>query len=83
MCPRPKGWGAAQVIGSAFVGGLAAIVFVALFDPGQQTIDLDGLVFSSGALVAAGLHLLSYQLRGRQLGPFKPFRTKRHGRRDR
>jgi hypothetical protein len=41
---------------TAIVGGLAAIAFVAVFDPDQVTVDLDGLVFAAGAVFALGAH---------------------------
>lgn len=41
---------------TALAGGIAAIAFIAIFDPGQVTVDLDGLVFSGGALLALAVH---------------------------
>ena len=47
-----------ELFGTALVGGLAAIVFVAIFDPDQVTVDLDGFVFAAGALSALTVHQL-------------------------
>lgn len=41
---------------TALIGGIAAIAFIAIFDPEQVTIDLDGLVFAAGALFALAVH---------------------------
>jgi len=56
VCPRSKGAIALELAVTAFVGGLAAIVFVALFDPHQVIVDLDGLVFGLGSMFALGVH---------------------------
>ena len=58
VCPRTKRSLAFELGVTALVGGLAAIVFMALFDPHQVTVDLDGLVFSLGAIFALGVHQL-------------------------
>ena len=57
-CPRSRRTIAIELFTTAVVGGLAGLAFVAVFDPNQQTIDLDGLVFALGALVALGAHQL-------------------------
>ena len=44
-----------ELIGTALIGGLAAIAFLAVFDPRQVTVDLDGLVFAAGAVFALGV----------------------------
>ena len=45
-----------ELLGTALIGGLAAIAFLAVFDPDQVTVDLDGLVFAAGAIFALGVH---------------------------
>lgn len=55
-CPRSRGALAIELAATALVGGLAALAFVAVFDPHQVTIDLDWLVFALGALAALGVH---------------------------
>ena len=45
-----------ELAGTALIGGLAAIAFLAVFDPQQVTVDLDGLVFAAGAIFALGVH---------------------------
>jgi len=57
-CPRSRASVALELFVTALVGGLAAIAFIAIFDPGQVTVDLDGLVFSAGAIVAVAAHQL-------------------------
>jgi hypothetical protein len=56
ICSRSKGSVGLELVLTALVGGLAAIVFMALFDPQQVTVDLDGLVFALGALFALAVH---------------------------
>ena len=55
-CPRSRTSLALELGGTALVGGLAAIVFAAVFDPHETTADLDLLVFATGALAALALH---------------------------
>lgn len=57
-CPRSRWAIAIELFGTAMAGGLAALAFVAIFDPEQLTIDLDGFVFALGAMVALGAHQL-------------------------
>ena len=57
-CPRSRKSVAFELFGTAFAGGLAAIVCVAILDPRQVTIDLDGFVFASGAFIALAVHQL-------------------------
>ena len=45
-----------ELFGTALIGGLAAITFVAVYDPHQVTVDLDGMVFAAGAILALGVH---------------------------
>lgn len=58
VCPRSRTRLLFELLGIALVGGLAAIVFMAIFDPRQVTVDLDGLVFALGAVFALGVHQL-------------------------
>ena len=58
ICPRTRGSIALELGVTALAGGLSAIVFLAVFDPHQVTVDLDGLVFAAGALFALGVHHL-------------------------
>ena len=55
-CPRSRTSLALELFGTALVGGLAAIAFVAIFDPSEVTVDLDGFVFAAGAIFALGVH---------------------------
>jgi hypothetical protein len=55
-CRRTRRSLSLELFGTALIGGLAAIVFVAVFDPDQVTVDLDGLVFAAGAIFALGVH---------------------------
>ena len=57
-CPRTRGSLILELLVTALVGGLAAIAFIAIFDPAQVTVDLDGLAFSGGAVFALGVHQL-------------------------
>ena len=57
-CHRSRKSFAFELFGTAFAGGLAAIAFVAILDPRQVTIDLDGFVFAAGAIVALAVHQL-------------------------
>jgi uncharacterized paraquat-inducible protein A len=57
-CPRTRRSIAFELLITAMAGGLSAIVFLAVFDPHQVTTDLDGLVFTAGALFALGVHQL-------------------------
>ena len=47
-----------ELLITALAGGLSAIAFVAIFDPHQMMVDLDGFVFSAGALLALLVHRL-------------------------
>ncbi len=55
-CPRSRQSKILELVITALAGGIAAIAFIAIFDPGQVTVDLDGLVFSGGALLALAVH---------------------------
>ena len=57
-CPRSRGSIVFELLITALAGGLSAIAFVAIFDPHQMTVDLDGFVFGAGALFALGVHQL-------------------------
>lgn len=57
-CPRTRTAIGFELVVTALAGGLSAIVFLAVFDPQQVTADLDGLVFTAGALFALGVHQL-------------------------
>jgi len=56
VCPRSRTRAVLELLGIALIGGLSAIVFLAIFDPRQVTADLDGLVFVLGAAFALGVH---------------------------
>ena len=56
VCPRSRKSLALELSVTALVGGLAAIAFVAIFDPAQVTVDLDGFVFAAGAIFALTAH---------------------------
>ena len=56
VCKRSRGSLALELAVTALVGGLAAIVFMAVFDPRQVVVDLDGMVFGLGAIFALGTH---------------------------
>lgn len=55
-CHRSRKAIALELAGVAFVGGLAAVVFAAVFDPHEVTVDLDVLLFATGALAALAIH---------------------------
>lgn len=57
-CPRTRRSLVSELIVTALAGGFAAIVFLAVFDPHQLAVDLDGLMFATGALFALGVHQL-------------------------
>ena len=56
QCPRSRQSRILELVIIALIGGISSIAFVAIFDPGQVTIDLDGLVFAGGALFALAVH---------------------------
>ena len=55
-CSRSRRSITFELLATALIGGLAAIAFVAVFDPDQVTVDLDGFVFAAGAVFAIGVH---------------------------
>ncbi len=63
-CPRSRLAVALELAVTAIVGGLAAIVFAAVFDPHQVTIDLDLLVFCIGAMAALAIHRVFAWIKG-------------------
>jgi hypothetical protein len=56
VCPRSRRSIAIELGVTALVGGLSAIAYLAIFDPRQTTVDLDGFIFALGALCALGIH---------------------------
>ena len=57
-CPRHPVFVAAEIIGSAFVGGAAGLLLVILFDPsGRQITDMESLMsVIIGACAAVGIN---------------------------
>jgi hypothetical protein len=54
-CPRRTSFVAAEIIGSALLGGVASWLILAAFDPRGQ-VNLDLIAFLIGALVAVGIN---------------------------
>lgn len=55
-CPRRPVLVAAEVIGSALLGGFAGLLLVAIFDPRGQMTDVDTISIAAGALLAIGIN---------------------------
>ncbi|MGH9411426.1 MAG: hypothetical protein ACRD1V_18485, partial [Vicinamibacterales bacterium] len=56
QCSRRRGRLAAELIASAFVGGIGAIVLLMAFDPRNQITDMGWLTFALGALAGVGIN---------------------------
>lgn len=54
-CPKRRGLLAIELIASAMVGGIGAVLLLAAFDPTGQITDLDTVTFVMGACVGVGI----------------------------
>ena len=57
-CPKRRGLKAAEITAAAIVGGLAALVLVALVDPRGQLTYIDTAAVTIGAFIGIGLDRL-------------------------
>jgi hypothetical protein len=55
-CPRRPAIVAAEIIGSAILGGFAGWLLVVLFDPFGQITDVESISAIAGALIAVGIN---------------------------